>query len=500
MKNKMQPLISTILITLIVLGTIQQCSQKENSPNLNGKTVSDTSQISIAELALLPAKGPYFPIDERIIEDRWMIDRFVVALEKYAGNPLVLKNYQWEGNGPFVSGTVLFDAQEGLFKMWCGVWDEYAYYHGLPFSYNICYAESNDGLTWQKPILKLFDRRGTMDKNNNCIKLGRQKTQAIDVEFNPAPKSPEEKFIAIHNDSGGVFVSYSSDGKYFNCSFDRSAVWYHSDTHNNFVYDDVHNRWLMYVRPRAFAGEGLEHVNRRRLAVKESVDLETWTHERTVLVPEEGDATDFYGMTVFRRGDLFIGFLQIYDAGRSDKVSSELVWSPEGYHWHRLPSETRKESLSLGQEGDWDAGQVYVADKPVMVDNEMWFYYTGNKVTHNVPGTTAIGLAKTKRDRLFGARSKPDTLGRILTRPFPVNGDLFINAQAKGEIRVEVRSAIRDKPFSEWTARDCSAFSGDELDAPIHWGDKRLSDLKGKVVRLRFQLEDASLYSFDFRL
>ncbi len=453
--------------------------------------------ISEKQMSKLPAKGPYFVVDDRIIEDRWMIERFVVPFEKYSNNPVVKKSLPWEGKGPFMGGTVLYDVQNDLYKMWYLVWDSLAYYDKLPYSYNICYAESKDGIKWEKPMLNLFDRRGTIDKNNNFIKLGRQKTQGIDVELNPAPNSPAEKYIAIHNDSGGVFVSYSVDGKEFKCSYESPAVWYHSDTRNNIVFDEVRDRWFMFVRPRAYAGEGFKHVNRRRVAVKESDDLVHWTHERTIIVPEEGDVTDFYGMTVFRRGDLFIGFLQIYDAGKTDKVSSELVWSYDAYQWSRLPLGTKKSPLNYGKGNDWDAGQVYMGDKPIVKEDEMWFYYTGNKTTHNVMGTPAIGLAKTKTDRFFGARSLPDTLGRILTRPFEVDGDLFINADVEGEIRVEVRSAIRDETLEGWGADACTPIVGSVLDAPISWGGKKLSDLKGKMVRLRFQLKDGTLYSFN---
>ena len=88
-------------------------------------------------------------------------------------------------------------------------------------------------------------------------------------------------------------------------------------------------------------------------------------------------------------------------------------------------------------------------------------------------------------------------LGRILTRPFEVKGDLFINADAEGEILVEVRSAIRDEPLEGWSFNDCIPFTGSELNAPMNWGDKKLSDLNGKMVRLRFQLKDGTLYSFN---
>ena len=448
------------------------------------------------QLDKLPVKGPYFVIDDRIIEDRWMIERFVVPLKKYAGNPIVVKEHPWEGTGPLLGGKVLFDPQDQLYKMWYSVWDSASYYSKLPFSYNIAYAESKDGIKWKKPILNRFDRKDASYQKTNLVKLGKEKTQDIDVEFNPASNAAENRFVAIHNEAGGVFVSYSADGKTFSSSFKNPAVCYHSDTRNNFVFDEVRKRWFVYVRPKAYAGEGIKHVNRRRIAVVDSDDLVNWTHERTVMVPEEGDVSDFYGITVIRRGDLFFGFLQLYAPGKTEKVTAELVWSNDAYHWNRLPANAQKSPLNLGKENEWDAGQIRISE-PVIKGNEMMFYYSGNKSNHDSPGSPAIGVATTKLDRLFGARSQADTLGRILTRPFEVNGDLFINADAAGEIRVEVRSAIRDEPLEGWTSEDCTPFTGSGLNNQISWGNKKLSDLKGKMVRLRFTLKDGTLYSFD---
>ena len=486
-----------MLIAIMVLGAFN-CG-KESAPNPKTTAGTNISQITKAELDLLPAKGPYFFCDERIIEDRWKVERFVVKLQRYSGNPIIKKDQPIEGAvGPMSGGTVLFDPTDQLYKIWYNVFDLNAYTNRLPFSYNMCYAESKDGIEWQKPVLGLFDNRGKISSQNNAIKLGREKTGGIDVEFYPDAKSPKQRFVAIHNDSGGVFVSYSQDGKFFDCSFDVPAVWYHSDTHNNFIYDEVKDRWLMYVRPRAFAGNDMLHVGRRRVAVKESANLKSWGHERTVLLPEENDPDNFYGMTVFRRGDLFFGQLQLYETV-THHLFQELAWSGDGIHWFRLPQSAERIFLDIGEEKTWDGGMVILFEKPVVVNNEMRFYYGGNDTAHNTFGNSAIGLAITQRDRLVGVKSMADTLGRVLTRPIPANGDLFINAQATGEIRVEIRSAVRDEPLEGWTAKDCIPFSGDQLDTPIRWGDKSLKDLKGKPVRLRFQLEDATLYSFDIR-
>jgi hypothetical protein len=453
----------------------------------------NTTEVSEEELALVPAKGPYFVCDDRVIEDRWKIERFVVQLKRYADNPIIVADYPWEGSGPNVT-CALYDPKDEIFKIWYSVFSKKAYENGLPYSYNTCYAESRDGLKWEKPLLGLFDYEGS--KENNIIKMGWEKTGFGDIEFNPKEHSSDARFVAIHNDCGGVYVSTSADGKSFDCSFEDSAVWYHSDTHNNIVYDEIRDRWLMYVRPRAYAGEGLKNVVRRRVAVKESKNLDFWTHERTILVPQEDDPDYFYSMTVFRLGDLFFGSLQIYETVHHH-LYLELAWSEDGLRWNRLPKSAQRMLLNVGEEGSWDGGMVSIIEKPILVGDEMRFYYGGTNAAHNSWGETASGLATTKRDRLIGARSIPGNGSRLLTRPIPITGDLAINARATGEIRVEVRSSIRDEPIEGWTLDDCTPITGDKVYAPVRWGGKSLRNLKDQVVRLRFHLSDASLYSFD---
>jgi hypothetical protein len=444
------------------------------------------------EIPLLPAHGPYFPCDDRIIEDRWQVERFVVALQRHPANPVMTKTEPWEGIGPLMQGSVLLDPQDRLFKMWYLIFDEEAYKLKRRFSYNVCYAESHDGLSWSKPTLGVFGGNGGQ---SNCIKLGRNKTQGIDVEWNPKPHSDQDRWLAMHNDSGGVFLSTSRDGKTFACNYKQAAVRYHSDTHNNFVYDETRDRWLLFVRPKAYAGNRLPDVGRRRVAVQESRDLQTWTRERTVLVPEEGDAEYFYGMTVFRRGDLFWGALQRYEVTHHH-IDCELTWSPDGYQWFRLPGAASRLLLDIGETKSWDAGMVFLAEKPVVVGNELWFYYGASDTPHDRTGVCAIGLATTKIDRLVGARSAPGENGRILTRPLTVHGDLWINAQAEGSIRVQVVT-VADEIVKGFDAPDCIPFSGDALHHKVMWGSKSLTELKGRALRLRFFLAGATLYSFE---
>ena len=66
---------------------------------------------------------------------------------KHPGNPLLVSDQPWEGWRVYVYGSVLYDEQEKLFKMWYVS----AYNREYGFGYVVCYATSEDGIRWQKP-------------------------------------------------------------------------------------------------------------------------------------------------------------------------------------------------------------------------------------------------------------------------------------------------------------------------------------------------------------
>src|SRR5262249_45958720 len=162
---------------------------------------------------------------------------------------------------------------------------------------------------------------------------------------------------AIHNQKGGVFVSSSNDGATFTRLSDVAAIPYHSDTHNNFVYDDARDRWLLYCRPRAWAG-----YHKRRIALETSTDLTHWSHDRTILWPTKTDFRDFSGLRFFRGGDLFWGVSHIYDKKWGSR-RGEPAGGGDGEPWVFLP--TPPPFATRGPDGSWDAGMVLVADNPV---------------------------------------------------------------------------------------------------------------------------------------
>ena len=91
----------------------------------------------------------------------------------------------------------------------------------------------------------------------------------------------------------------------------------------------------------------------------------------------------------------------------------------------------------------------------------------------------------------------------MTTKPLKFDGtSLHVNVvvRSEGTLKVEVLDAADGKPIAGYSAEEAVAISGDQLDATVEWsGGKRLGDLAGREVRLRFIMVGADLYVF-FRL
>ena len=89
--------------------------------------------------------------------------------------------------------------------------------------------------------------------------------------------------------------------------------------------------------------------------------------------------------------------------------------------------------------------------------------------------------------------------GELVTKPLTFAGDtLTINfaTSAAGAIRVELQDAT-GKPLTGFALDDCSPIFGDTIAHTVTWKDgSDVSSLAGSPVRIRFELSDVDLYSF----
>ena len=139
---------------------------------------------------------------------------------------------------------------------------------------------------------------------------------------------------------------------------------------------------------------------------------------------------------------------------------------------------------------------VFTPNHPLVADGKIVLYYGGFDVTHGADGSAAIGLATLRKDG-FASLDARDAEGIVTTKKLSgTNGLLKVNYSARGgALRVEVLDED-GKPLKGYTRDDCDALGADSISQAVNWRDKRALPKKRAVIRLRFIMRNASLYSF----
>jgi len=174
-----------------------------------------------------------------------------------------------------------------------------------------------------------------------------------------------------------------------------------------------------------------------------------------------------------------------------------LAWSQDGLEWKRH----REPFIPLGTSGEWDRFNNSVATQPLVVGDELWFYYSGRTYRHGPyaakdqgPVWGAIGLAKLRLDGFASLDASFDG-GSVVTRAFVLPaGELFVNAAAEyGEVVVEVLGEA-GQPVGGYKS---IPLEQDAVSVPVSWPEgRKLASLKRRTVSLRFSLRNARLYAF----
>ena len=164
-----------------------------------------------------------------------------------------------------------------------------------------------------------------------------------------------------------------------------------------------------------------------------------------------------------------------------------------------LATYPRKPLIPRGPDGSFDKDCVRPPSNIITRNDEHWIYYLATNERWGARKWDArLGLAKLRLDGFFylQAKEKP---GTITTKPFKLEGDkLKVNVAAvAGYVKVELLDAD-GKPIPGFSGDAARVYRGyDNLRLELKWkGQADLSSLKGKVVRLRFHLRNAKLYSF----
>ena len=105
--------------------------------------------------------GLHLFLDDEEVQDHPDFTRKVQHPQRLQ-DPVLEPDRPWEGESVEVWGSVLYDDEEGIFKMW------YRTFEGSPR----CYATSKDGVSWDKPDLGSSPSTGQRPTTSYILRRG----------------------------------------------------------------------------------------------------------------------------------------------------------------------------------------------------------------------------------------------------------------------------------------------------------------------------------------
>ncbi len=482
-----------------------------------------TAAACAAEAPLVLGPERQLFVDDHLIAST-DLHRTVHAVEKYAGNPILMPVKPWEGQYTLLYGTVLRDEEEGIWKMWYSTMHHFRYIQNIfPESTYLCYAVSRDGIRWEKPALGLIDYRGSTENNivfqahhDPDLKIsGILDAVSILKDDRDPDRSRRYKMMIWHHNQqlvNGQWV-YRREQPYgmgHYVAFSPDGLRWRELPDPVFRYDPVRDTMTTMWDPRtekfiAFVKQQVEGKRARFLS--ESSDFLRWTPPVRMLAADAQDppSLELYNNTGFFYEGMYLGLMTVFHPEPKDNIylDVQLISSRDGRHWQRAGD--RSPIIPVGRRNiDWDFGfQSPASGAPVRVGDELWFYYSGRSYRHPVtgqgrePNHGAIGLAKLRLDGFVSMDAGADE-GHLLTRPLRVgNAGLYVNADAaRGELRVEILDE-QGRAVPGFARADATPMTVSSVKHLMKWGARSsIEDLRGRTVRLKFYLRNGSLYSF----
>jgi len=432
---------------------------------------------------------PELFLDDYIIDGNVNMCRKIQKPEKHISNPLFGKEFAWEQRTVQMYGTVNYDPVSMKFRGWYLASESSA---GNP-EYYICYAESGDGIHWEKPMVGpgVF---GPYTEHNVVIRGG----HGIGIVDDPCDTDPLRRYKG----AGGSLLGFSPDG--INWTTMTWAGIGKNDTGTSVI--GWKGQYLAFVRNQGYWENGVM----REVALTTSTDFETWSAKQTFFRTDAADGYPWvqpYGLSVTVYGDQLIGLLWLLHLDEVPGNNSigdmdvQLVTSRDGQNWSRVAD---RQVFMEPTAGTWDEGRIFPSTTLVVKDDLVYIYYTGSDTRHGISyGNVGIGLATLPADRFVALTPEDPTEEGILeTVLLTTRGhDLLVNAGIDpGELLVEVL-AENGTVMAGFDRDHCRLSVQDSLRYRVFWqeGERTLSlsDLVNMHFSLRFVLSgDGKLYSF----
>jgi hypothetical protein len=475
------------------------------------------------------------------------------AAKRFTGNPVMVRKYPWENTRLQLYGhDIVYNPERKLYQMfylaqpnpkpWPNVrvgGEMKVGFVTLP-----AYAESTDGIHWERPLRSDVSFEGIAETNILDLHDGQSFEPAVLYDAqDPDPGRRYKAFIwdqvfqlpvegkldyrraapslafprglitdqLIRDASGkiiyeapynnyGMRVAFSADGIHWR----KHPGWVfkcYSDTGQTVLYDAGLGKYVGWGRfnqqhdsPAYFVGRNVSRL--------ESADFIHWSEPELVLAgdSEDPESLQINSMPADLYEGMYIGIMEVDVRPFPDSARPiQLAASRDGRRWTRVAH--RMPCIEEPPRGAWDAddrpeprGFVRPATGLFVAGDEVRMYYSNESGKQALYG---VGLAIWRRDGFVSLHAGSGG-GELLTRAFiPTAPELHLNVDAgEGEARVRVCD-FQGRPLKGWKIDQPSEpIRADQTNALVRWPASDFDQRVGKATTLRITLRNADLYSY----
>ncbi len=457
--------------------------------------------------------------------------------ERHSANPVVQRGPDGSCDSWAVQfyGSVIRDPNSGRFRMWyVAVSKEERLNSSTPRSmpWRVAYAESDDGIKWNKPNLGLVESRGSTD--NNLVKLDPHiGVLNLKVLYEPDDPNPAHRYkMGAHvwfpkNDVRlGTLAPYvSADGLTWNLLANAvpiNAEMPETDT----VIPPLHFEPAGGV----YKWDGLYHISGQNAIVAArpyhgrvsrtfvSPDFANWSQSSAIqfvrspqhrlLGPGRsrvGEQTH-EGISVWNRGNVLVGISGMWHGTPEWKdltIDLGFVMSNDGVHFREALHE--HVFLKRGRDGEWDQGGLLQAQGFENVADKTRIYYGAwdPRAWQGSPPRGGVGIATLPRDRFaafvvdettkgIGDYQMPETVSEFITSGIDLKDkgvhQFYINADGLSEnaaLQIELMSHTMT-PIKALSGDNAAIVRDSGFQTPIAWNGRH--EISGLPERVRLKV------------
>lgn len=397
-----------------------------------------------------------------------------------------------------------------------------------------CVAESTDGKTFTKPNVGIYEYKGT--KDNNIVFMLEKNIDNFSVYYDENPSCPEdERFKALSSTViggetfGNLGYYKSADGYRF--EFARVLpIEGAFDSLNLTLWDKDTGKYRIYFRNfHTPDGEDIpvgkhDDTSIRDIRYVESEDFVSWSEPKRIMYTDGRENIQYYtsGITKYYRANIYFGMPNRYRDRVGDTVNFKYLPNGGGFRDILIEREGR------GGTAITDCTTIFSRDGYTFERSGEAFCTSGIENNENwVYGDCDFsrGLFETESDfpfepcemsfyNIYGYRCRPVDVvrftlrldgfrswhagsngGYVLTKPVVLSGSsMSVNfaTSALGSLRI----IICDTDGNPIDGYDSTRLFGNSVDRPVDF-EKPLSELCGKEVQIRFEMDECDLYSIN---